>query len=73
LLTLTYGDIFSQIIKDNDNIYGQTNNWNIIRIIILYRRFSIAQRLIDEFVAKSDSKQCYSLKEISETMAKVNK
>ncbi|KAL4439338.1 hypothetical protein ABPG74_017001 [Tetrahymena malaccensis] len=63
LLTLTYGAIVSQIVKDTDNIKEANDQLEKLG-------FDIGSRLIDEFVAKSEGKLCQDYKEMANTIAK---
>jgi hypothetical protein len=43
-----------------------------ISILNKYRGFNIGQRIIDEYLAKSEVKQCRSNQDVAESIGKVN-
>jgi len=64
LLTLTYGALVAQLVKDyeaTDEINEQLEKMG----------YNIGQRIIDEFLAKSGAPRCGNFKESVETCAKV--
>ena len=64
MLALTYGCVVSQLIKDYNDLE------EINKRLELYG-YNIGSRLIDEFLAKSNTEYCGSFKEIGEKIAKV--
>jgi len=63
LLTLTYGAIVSQIIKDNEDVHEA--NKQLERM-----GYRMGSKLIEEFLAKSGVENCQSFRESAETIAK---
>jgi hypothetical protein len=65
LVTLTYGTIVSQLCKDFDNDYLEVNRQ------LDKMGFNIGQRLIEDFLAKSNTGACANFRETAETISKV--
>lgn len=59
LFTLTYGALISQLLKDNENI--EDVNKQLERI-----GYNIGVRLIEDFLARTNSGRCYDFRETAE-------
>ena len=64
LLTLTYGALVAQLVKDYEDI--EEVNAQLDKM-----GYNIGVRLIDEFLAKSSVSRCRSFKDTAESVAKV--
>ncbi|KAI9754776.1 MAG: hypothetical protein M4579_004561 [Chaenotheca gracillima] len=65
LVTLTYGTIVSQLCKDYDSDYVEVNK-QLDRM-----GYNIGLRLIDDFLAKSNTGRCANFRETAEMISKV--
>ncbi|CAD8091853.1 unnamed protein product [Paramecium sonneborni] len=63
LLTLTYGAIVSQIIKDSDTVIEANEQLEKMG-------FNIGQRIIDEYLSKAEIKQCRDKNDVAENIGK---
>eukprot|EP00164_Ancoracysta_twista_P011443 GFYU01017629.1.p1 GENE.GFYU01017629.1~~GFYU01017629.1.p1 ORF type:complete len:197 (-),score=59.43 GFYU01017629.1:84-641(-) len=64
LFTLTYGALVAQLMKDFDDV-------DQVNAQLEKMGYNIGQRLIDEFLAKSNITRCSDFKETAEIIAKV--
>lgn len=65
LVTLTYGTMVVQLCKDYDYEYPEVNRQ------LDKMGYNIGMRLIEDFLAKSNSGMCRDFKETAESIAKV--
>ncbi|EON69001.1 hypothetical protein W97_08259 [Coniosporium apollinis CBS 100218] len=65
LVTLTYGTIVAQLCKDYDSDYAEVNR-QLDRM-----GYNIGLRIIEDFLAKSNTGACANFKEVAETISKV--
>ncbi|KAI9848292.1 MAG: transport protein particle 22 kDa subunit [Sclerophora amabilis] len=65
LVTLTYGTIVAQLCKDYDSDYVEVNK-QLERM-----GYNIGLRLIDDFLAKSNTGRCANFRETAEMISKV--
>lgn len=65
LVTLTYGTIVAQLCKDYNADYAQVNKQ------LDKMGYNMGMRLIEDFLAKSNSGSCSSLRETAEIISKV--
>ena len=65
LVTLTYGTIVQQLCTDYENDYIEVNNQ------LDKMGYNIGMRLIEDFLAKSNTGRCGNFKDTAETISKV--
>ncbi|CAC9891219.1 unnamed protein product, partial [Aureobasidium pullulans] len=65
LVTLTYGTIVAQLCKDYNGDYAQVNKQ------LDKMGYNMGMRLIEDFLAKSNSGSCSNLRETAEIISKV--
>lgn len=65
LVTLTYGTIVAQLCKDFDGDYAEVNKQ------LDKMGYNIGLRLIEDFMARSNTGRCSSFRETGEAIAKV--
>ncbi|KAB2580935.1 putative bet3 family protein [Lasiodiplodia theobromae] len=65
LVTLTYGTIVAQLCKDFDSDYVEVNRQ------LDKMGYNIGLRLIEDFLAKSNTTSCSSFREVAEMISKV--
>nr|BAK00044.1 predicted protein [Hordeum vulgare subsp. vulgare] len=65
LVTLTYGTIVSQLCADYDNDYAQVNQQ------LDKMGYNIGMRLIEDFLAKSNTGRCGNFRDTAEMISKV--
>ncbi|KAI5208753.1 TRAPP I complex [Aureobasidium subglaciale] len=65
LVTLTYGTIVAQLCKDYNQDYAQVNKQ------LDKMGYNMGMRLIEDFLAKSNSGSCSNLRETAEVISKV--
>ncbi|RMZ81242.1 hypothetical protein DV737_g2541, partial [Chaetothyriales sp. CBS 132003] len=65
LVTLTYGTIVAQLCSDYENDYGQVNQQ------LDKMGYNIGMRLIEDFLAKSNTARCGSFRETADMISKV--
>ena len=65
LVTLTYGTMVAQLCKDFQNDYAEVNK-QLDRM-----GYNIGLRLIEDFLAKSNTGRCSNFKETAEVISKV--
>ncbi|KAF2430139.1 BET3 family protein [Tothia fuscella] len=65
LVTLTYGTIVSQLCKDFDSDYREVNSQ------LDKMGYNIGQRLIEDFLAKSNTGACANFRETAENISKI--
>ncbi|RMZ88160.1 hypothetical protein DV736_g4608, partial [Chaetothyriales sp. CBS 134916] len=65
LVTLTYGTIVAQLCADYENDYGQVNQQ------LDKMGYNIGMRLIEDFLAKSNTARCVSFRETADMISKV--
>ncbi|KAM3137670.1 hypothetical protein pb186bvf_010284 [Paramecium bursaria] len=63
VLTLTYGAIVAQIVRESENVIDANEQLEKMG-------FNIGQRLIDEFLAKTEIKVCKDKVDVAENIAK---
>ena len=64
-MTLTYGTIVAQLCRDFDNDYAEVNKQ------LDKMGYNIGLRLIEDFMARSNSGRCASFRETAEAISKV--
>ena len=67
LVTLTYGTIVAQLCKDYEYDYHEVNRQ------LDKMGYNIGLRLIDDFLAKSNTGRCANFKETAEMISKVGR
>lgn len=65
LVTLTYGTIVAQLCKDFDSDYVEVNRQ------LDKMGYNIGLRLIEDFLAKSNTTSCSNFREVAEMISKV--
>ena len=65
LVTLTYGTVVSQLCADYDNDYAQVNQQ------LDKMGYNIGMRLIEDFLAKSNTARCGNFRDTAEMISKV--
>lgn len=65
LVTLTYGTIVAQLCKDYEGDYAQVNKQ------LDQMGYNMGMRLIEDFLAKSNTGSCSNLRETAEVISKV--
>ena len=65
LVTLTYGTIVAQLCRDFDNDYAEVNKQ------LDKMGYNIGLRLIEDFMARSNTGRCASFRETAEAISKV--
>ena len=65
LVTLTYGTIVAQLCKDYDSDYVEVNKQ------LDKMGYNIGMRLIEDFLAKSNTGRCANFRETAEMISKV--
>jgi len=65
LVTLTYGTIVAQLCADYDNDYAQVNQQ------LDKMGYNIGMRLIEDFLAKSNTGRCGNFRDTAEMISKV--
>ena len=65
LVTLTYGTIVAQLCADYDYDYAQVNQQ------LDKMGYNIGMRLIEDFLAKSNTARCGSFREVADMISKV--
>lgn len=65
LVTLTYGTIVAQLCKDYNSDYAEVNRQ------LDKMGYNIGMRLIEDFLAKSNSGSCSNLRDTAEMISKV--
>lgn len=66
LVTLTYGTIVAQLCTDYDHDYAQVNQQ------LDKMGYNIGMRLIEDFLAKSNTGRCSSFRDTAEMISKVS-
>jgi trafficking protein particle complex subunit 3 len=66
LVTLTYGTIVSQLCSDFDHDYVEVNKQ------LDKMGYNIGMRLIEDFLAKSNTGRCGNFRDTAETISKVS-
>lgn len=66
LLTLTYGSLVIQLLKDADG------NWAAVNKSLDKIGYNIGTRLIEEFLAKTNASKCQDFRETVDWIAKVS-
>lgn len=64
-MTLTYGTIVAQLCKDFDSDYAEVNKQ------LDKMGYNIGLRLIEDFMARSNTGRCANFRETGEAIAKV--
>jgi len=64
LLTMTYGALVMQLLKDNKDV-------KLVNAALDKMGYNIGVRLIDEFLAKSNTQSCSNFKETAQVIAKI--
>lgn len=64
LFTLTYGSVVAQLVRDFKNDYGQVN------VQLEKMGYNIGIRLIEDFLAKTNTGRCTSFKETADVISK---
>lgn len=65
LVTLTYGTIVAQLCKDFDSDYVEVNRQ------LDKMGYNIGLRLVEDFLAKSNTTSCSNFREVAEMISKV--
>lgn len=66
LVTLTYGTVVAQLCRDLDSDYAEVNKQ------LDKMGYNIGVRLIEDFLAKSNTGRCSTFRDTAETIARVS-